>query len=312
MILSLFLFSPSRPSEVVKKQLRAFGLYAKWEQLHPWAYFSSSKNGWLCKICEDYSETRDDYWKSKARALDEHPNKMFQLHLNGEKHKKAIDKKHTLHSMLRKGDKKAQITTGINNSEIEKVQCNRRVLSKFIKTVYFMSKKHWPVKNNFYDLIEHIMNLGDIDLIKHFQTMDKNATYLSKFTADKFIKIYSDYIKEKFLTDTTAVTAGKFAILTDESNDDAGRAQLSIFIHYVDSIKIVHNNEPKEELVCIRKLSTSKTSEAIMNKLDSMFAEKKNVKNKICFSGSDGTNAMSGEGRVCKDAYNMFIPLLFI
>ena len=144
---------------------------------------------------------------------------MFQLHLNGEKHKKAINKKHTLHSMLGKGNIKAQITTGINNSEIEKVQHNRRVISKFIKTVYFMSKKHWPVKNNFYDLIEHIKNLGDIDLLKHFQTMDKNASYLSKFTVDKFVKIFRNYIEEKFLADI--VTAGKFAILTDESNDNS-------------------------------------------------------------------------------------------
>ena len=120
---------------------------------------------------------------------------MFQLHLNGEKHKKAINKKHALHSMLRKGNIVSQITTGIENSQIEKVQRNRRVISKLIKTVYFMSKKQWPVKNNFYDLIEHIKNLGDVDLIKHFQTMDKNATYVSKFTVDEFVKICSDFIE---------------------------------------------------------------------------------------------------------------------
>ena len=33
-------------------------------------------------------------------------------------------------------------------------------------------------ENNFHDLMEHIKNLGDEDLIKHFQTMDENATYL--------------------------------------------------------------------------------------------------------------------------------------
>ena len=199
---------------------------------------------------------------------------MFQLHLNGEKHKKAINKKHALHSMLRKGNIVSQITTGIENSQIEKVQRNRRVISKLIKTVYFMSKKQWPVKNNFYDLIEHIKNLGDVDLIKHFQTMDKNATYVSKFTVDEFVKICSDFIEEKFLTDI--LTAGEFAILTDESTDEAGRAQLSIFICYVDAVA----HEPKEEFVCIRKLSTSKTSEAIMNELESMFVEKKMIKPK--------------------------------
>ena len=62
---------------------------------------------------------------------------MFQLHLNGEKHKKAINKKHTLHSMLRKGNIKAQITTGINNSEIEKVQRNRRVISKYQNCIFY-------------------------------------------------------------------------------------------------------------------------------------------------------------------------------
>ena len=124
---------------------------------------------------------------------------MFQLHLNGEKHKKEINKKHALHSMLRKGNIVSQITTGIENSQIEKVQHNRRVISKLIKTVYFMSKKQWPVKNNFYDLIEHIKNLGDVDLIEHFQTMDKNATYVSKFTVDEFLKICSDFVEEKFL-----------------------------------------------------------------------------------------------------------------
>ena len=42
---------------------------------------------------------------------------MFQQDLNGDKHKKAISKKHTPHSMLHKGSKKAQITTGAQNSE---------------------------------------------------------------------------------------------------------------------------------------------------------------------------------------------------
>ena len=63
---------------------------------------------------------------------------MFQIHLNGEKHKKAINKKHALYSMLRKGNIVSQITTGIENSQIEKVQHNRRVISKLIKTVYFI------------------------------------------------------------------------------------------------------------------------------------------------------------------------------
>ena len=174
-------------------------MYSKWEQLHPWAYFSSSKNGWLCKICEEYSKTGDEFWKSKAHAYDDHPGKMFRHHIHGEKPKKAIDRKYALHSMLIKGNIKAQITIGVKNSEIQKREHNRRVISKFIKAIYFMYRKKWTLKNNFQDLMEHIRNLDDEDLIKNFQTIDKNATYHSRFTADEFVKISCDYVEDIFL-----------------------------------------------------------------------------------------------------------------
>ena len=100
--------------------------------------------------------------------------------------------------------------------------------------------------------------------MKTFQTMDKNATYFSKFTVDKFVKICGDYIENTFLNNI--VFAGQFAILTDESTGEAGRAQLAIFVCYVDSI--IH--EPKEEFVCIQKLSTAKTYEAVLAELESV------------------------------------------
>ena len=90
---------------------------------------------------------------------------------------------------------------------------------------------------------------------------------------------------------TKKLTAGEFSLLTDESTDEACRAQLSIFVRYVASL----TNKPKEEFVCIRKLGTSKTSEALMNELEQMFIDKNIVKTLIRFSGLDGTNAMSGE-----------------
>ena len=65
--------------------------------------------------------------------------------------------------MLRKGNVKAQITTGAKNSEIQKRQYNRRLISKFIKTIYFKCRKEWAVKNNFHDVMKHIKNLGDED-----------------------------------------------------------------------------------------------------------------------------------------------------
>ena len=87
-----------------------------------------------------YSNTGHEFSKSKARTHDDYPGKMFQLHLHGVKHEKAIDRKNVLHSMPRKDNVKAQITTGAKNSEIQKRELSRRVISKFIKTISCLGK----------------------------------------------------------------------------------------------------------------------------------------------------------------------------
>ena len=39
---------------------------AIWERRYPWAYKSTLKGGWICKVCEEYSKSGDEYWKTKA------------------------------------------------------------------------------------------------------------------------------------------------------------------------------------------------------------------------------------------------------
>ena len=65
--------------------------------------------------------------------------------------------------MLAKGNIKAQITTAIKNFSVETKERNRRVVKKFIKTVYFMGRNKWAVKNKFEPLIKHIRELGEKD-----------------------------------------------------------------------------------------------------------------------------------------------------
>ena len=256
--------------------------------MYSWAYFSSLNNGWYCKVCEEYSVTGDDYWKTKARKHDRHPTEFFTGHLMSGKHQEAVSRRQNTRNMLKKGNIVAQITTGSQNQQMETRLRNRRVIKKFIKTVYFMSRKKWAVKNNFADLVDFIRDLGDDDFKSHFNAMTKNATYMSHFTVDEFVKILSGYIETSFLRDL--LSSGDFALLTDESTDEAGRAQLSIFVRYND----ITTKAPSEKFVCLRKLGTSKTSAAIMSELEEMFMDKKIDKTMIRFSGLDGTNAMSG------------------
>ena len=105
---------------------------------------------------------------------------------------------------------------------------NRRVVKKFIKTVYFMGRNKRAVKNKFEPLVNHMRDLGDEDLKKHTAVMAKNATYMSHFTVDEIVKVISDYIEAKFLRDL--LTASDFSLLTDESTNEADKAQFFIFV----------------------------------------------------------------------------------
>ena len=81
--------------------------------------------------------------------------------------------------------------------------------------------------------MNHICDLGDKDFKKHTAIMAKNTSYVSHFTVDEMVKVISDYTEAKFLNDLLA--AGDFSLLTDESTNETGRAQLSIFVCYAMS-----------------------------------------------------------------------------
>ena len=53
-----------------------------WERRYPWAYHSSFKGGWICKVCEEYSTTGGPHWKTVARVHDEYPSEMFNGHVS--------------------------------------------------------------------------------------------------------------------------------------------------------------------------------------------------------------------------------------
>ena len=110
-----------------------------WERRYPWAYHSSFKGRWICKVCEEYSTTGGPHWKAVARVHEEHPSEIFNGHVNSYKHQKALQNKSLSKAMLAKGNLKAQIASGAENSAIEVRERNRRVIMKLIKTVYFMA-----------------------------------------------------------------------------------------------------------------------------------------------------------------------------
>ena len=87
------------------------------------------------------------------------------------------------------------------------------------------------------------------------------------------------------------ITAIDLTILADENTDEVDCSQLALFVRYVD----MSDNLPKESLLGIVKIGTSKTAEALQEIIQKFLEKKKLDISNIRFTGLDRTNAMSGE-----------------
>ena len=163
------------------------------------------------------------------------------------------------------------------------------MIKHFIKTIYFLAKKKWAVKNNFEETIEYLANLGVDDILQHINNSPKNCIYISTFSAEQFLKAVGDFLSGQTRTDLIA--AGNVMILADESTDEADRLQMSIFVRFVDAF----DKKSVERFLGIVELTTSRKA-ADLQEVILRHLESKNL-DSLCirFSGLDGTNAMSGE-----------------
>ena len=87
------------------------------------------------------------------------------------------------------------------------------------------------------------------------------------------------------------ISACYFSLMASETTDMADRAELSIFIRYVDS----DSNEVKEEFLGLVEVVGSKGAEALFKLICEVLQDKGVDINQMRFNGFDGTNIMSGE-----------------
>ena len=153
---------------------------------------------------------------------------IFSEHENCQNNVRAVTNKSNIKKLLATGDIVCQISKGAESKTAKEIMSNRNLIKKFIKTIYFLAKKKWAVKNNFEETIEYIANLGVDDIFQHINNAPKNSTYISTFGAEQFMKAVGDFLSNQIITDLIA--AGDFTILADEPNDEADCSQMSTFV----------------------------------------------------------------------------------
>ena len=192
-----------------------FSHYVLWEQRFQWAYYSHSKEGWLCKTCKEFCDSGDQYWKTKAVKHGEHPRDMFSRHQESAKHGDTKKSKYSVLKIIhKKGNIKDQLKRGFMNKKANNEEENESVTA---------------------DFVEFLKDVGDKEIVNFLNRARKNATHKSKFTVEDYICYISDYLEGKLIDDITLTE--DFSLLADESTNEADRSELLIFVHYVDLLK---------------------------------------------------------------------------
>ena len=107
-----------------------------------------------------------------------------------------------------------------------------------MKTAFFLICKKWATRSNFESVIRFIAEeLEEPDLQHHVKhNCSGNVTMMSLKTVDQFIKIISNKLDTSLLD--TWKLCNHFSVLADESTSDKNDSILSIYLRFLDPIKI--------------------------------------------------------------------------
>ena len=102
--------------------------------------------------------------------------------------------------------------------------------------------QHYSSTNpgNFQALLDFQISAGDTILAEHFRKAKKNATYHSKTTQNKLVKICGKQIEGKIITEINNSNCPVYSVLADEAADCGNKEQMPIVLRCVDSNKEIN------------------------------------------------------------------------
>ena len=129
-----------------------------------------------------------------------------------------------------------------------------------MKTAFFLIHKKWTTRSNFESVIRLIVEeLEEPDLLHHVKHNCSGNVTMSPKTVNQFIKIISNKLDTSLLD--TLKLCNHFSVLADESTSDKNDSILSIYLRFLDPIKICI----QEECLSHVRLTTSHSSTALCN-----------------------------------------------
>ncbi|XP_053390185.1 uncharacterized protein LOC128553096 isoform X2 [Mercenaria mercenaria] len=272
----------------------------RYENTYKWLYHSAAKEGYCCKYCEFmYSSTITDdttAYISRGVHLGTRPTRKLKTHDQSEKHLKATER--YLSKSLSAGTQKISpmLEKQIDNKKI----LNKNYLETLFCTSYFMLRKRWALTDNLEDFMKNFL-ASDIqnEMVKQYVQENPKLTYTSPLSIQDIIKSIAFAFEDDTLK---AIRDAKcYALMADESTDEANREQFAVFIKFLKGKQVTD-----AFMGVIRVVSTDAAS--LMEAIERFLQGKGIDIKKAIFVGFDGCNVMSGVNKGLQRRFRHVVP----
>ena len=295
------------PAKKPKVDLRIKSI-ERYESLFPDFYFSSSQNGWFCKICSSFAVgTGQRHFIEQAGQFADHPSERANDHLKTIRHQTAVKNKQAFDELAKRDSNVWKMLRESSlTKESQRLTQARYIIKSFFRITHLLIMKNWAHTHNFKDLVELVALCGSKDVYTHLLLSPGNATYMSPDFIAKYINIIYDHVRLPLLT---SLRKGKYAFFTDETSDITSIEQMAVYATFE------HGGAVKEHFIGLLPLSklvgTSLSAPNVFKVIENFFVSINVPLRNARYACMDTTRVNSGNKGGLKAYLEHAVPQLF-
>lgn len=196
-----------------------------------WLYYSSAKCGYCCKVCELFAPTNTDNVFISGTKLGDHPTRKLDSHLAGKCHADCTHK-YDLTKVAPAQAKKSvadMLLQNVQTKRLKDIERNRQYVKCLIKILYFIITNRWAM-SSFENVVKFIAGLEPPAMCQYKSTEQPSLNYTSSTIATELLECINQELEHDLLENLRV--APYYALLADESSDEAQKEQFAILVHF--------------------------------------------------------------------------------
>ena len=200
----------------------------KYELHFPNFFYSSSLNGWFCKVCTNFAPlgVQERSFIEIPGGFGNHPTDRSSLYLYSKRHQQSVLNKQAFNELCTKNmDVYKLLVEDSHANQVDQSNQNRFVMKRFFRITHFMIMKNWGYTHNFQDVVKLVSECGGNEVKTHLTSSPKNAI----FTSPNILASLSALLMTIKLPILASLRENHFTFFGDEIQDITSVDQMAVY-----------------------------------------------------------------------------------